>query len=271
MIPWILALVLMQTPASERINIGDDATLYIPAGTKFADDRIPILLHLHGAPSVVEPAVVAAGWPGVLIEFNRKGLSSVYAKPFADPSLFPRLLVNASAAVKAKGLVADPKLGTIALSTFSAGFGGAREILKNPASFDRVDVVILADSLYCGYVGDVADHEVDPSLMKGFTRFARLAAQGKKTMVVTHSSQVPEGYASTTETATDLIKSLGGISVEFADASPNLGDGSALVRSWSKGRFRVFGYSGVGPEDHLRHLRNIRAIWKYTIDVMPKN
>src|SRR5262249_10322895 len=155
------------------------------------------VLHLHGAPSVNEPALVATSWRAVLIEFNRKGLSSVYTKPFSDPELLPSLLEKTRKAIAKEGLVTDPEIGRVTVSSFSAGFGGVREMLNVPAHFRRIDALYMADSLYCGYAGDASKREVDPEKMSGFLRFAQEAAAGRKTLVLTHSAQVPDGYAST--------------------------------------------------------------------------
>ena len=83
----------------------------------------------------------------------------------------------------------DLKIGRVFVSTFSAGFGGARELLAVPAHFARIDGLILADSLYAGYVGKPGDHKIDPAKMVGFRKFAAEAAAGRKTMIVTHSAE----------------------------------------------------------------------------------
>ncbi|HEY2154799.1 MAG TPA: hypothetical protein VGH33_04170, partial [Isosphaeraceae bacterium] len=190
--PALLALVLIAqvaTPAAgppgRHIDLGGEATLFIPEGYRPSGPIVNIVLHLHGAASVIEPALVEVGWPAVLIEFNRKGLSSVYTKPFSDPALFPRLLDRTLLAVKDAGLAADPRVGWVVVSSFSAGFGWVRELLKDPKSYGRIYALVLADSLYAGYLGDPKDRKVDPELMTGFRRFARDAADGKKSLLVT--------------------------------------------------------------------------------------
>ncbi len=256
------ALLLLHTvqddPKGRRIDL-DGATLFVPPAFHAADGKaIDLLVHLHGAASVVEPAFVGAAWPGVLIEFNRNGLSSVYSAPFKDPRLLTNLMDKAMSALKANGLVRDPRVGRLVISTFSAGFGGLREILKVPDHVQRIDAIIMADSLYCGYQGDPDDHRVDPTLMAPFHRYADLAADGKKTFLLTHSSQVPEGYASTTETADDLI-----IRTKASPVSEAIDWGLdwGPTRRVRKGRFEVLGFQGAGPDDHMRHLRQVQKVW----------
>jgi hypothetical protein len=257
----LLALTLAQAaPAGQRIELDAGATVFVPDGYKPADGGVvDVVLHLHGAASEVEPAFVDAGFPGVLVAFNRKGLSSVYAGPFSDPALFPKLLDATLSALKTRGLADAPRLGRVVVSSFSAGFGGVRAILKVPEHFARVDGLVMADSLYCGYAGDPALRRVDPALMDGFRRFAAEAAEGRKTLLLTHSAQVPDGYASTTETADFLIASVGG---SLSKADRDWGDGWTQTRSFSKGRFLVLGFSGTEGDDHMRHLRRIAAVWK---------
>ena len=257
----LVAFTIGQTPAEgRRVSLADEATLFIPEGYKPRDGRlVDVVVQLHGAGSVVESALVETRWPSVLIEFNRKGLSSVYTKPFTDPSLFPRLLDSAIKAVDDAKIVKSPRTGRVVVSSFSAGFGGVREILKNRESYARIDGLIMADSIYCGYTGNRAEHQVDPKLMDGFKRFAIEAAAGRKTLLVTHSEQVPEGYASTTETADFLIAAVGGMSkTEKID----WGRGLSQTRIFSNGKFEVLGFAGKEADDHMRHLRQVAKLWK---------
>ncbi len=203
--------------------------------------------------------MVDARWPAVLIAFNRKGLSRVYAEPFSDRALFPRLLEAGRSALKDLHVADDPRIGRVVVSSFSAGFGGVRALLKVPEHFARIDGLVMADSIYCGYTGDPKERHVDPSLMDGFRRFALEAAAGRKVFLITHSALVPDGYASTSETADFLIRALGGaaepIQVEWAK-------GWNQTRAFAQGRFVVLGFAGTEGPDHMSHLRQINKLWK---------
>ncbi|WP_435021622.1 hypothetical protein TA3x_002473 [Tundrisphaera sp. TA3] len=261
-IPLLLAAVLISQASTatpgRRVDLGGEATAFIPEGYRPADGAVDLLIHLHGAPSAVEPAL--AKFPGsvVLVEVNRKGLSKAYSEPFADRELFLRIIDRA---VKAVDSPTPLHAGRVTVSSFSAGFGGVRELLKVPEHFARIDALIMADSIYAGYEGDIAARKVDPGLMAGFRAFARAAAAGEKAMIVTHSAQVPEGYASTTETADDLIRAVDG---RPTTARVDWGDGWIQSRAFSEGKFTVIGFEGAGPEDHMRHLRRIGEVWRIT-------
>ena len=248
-------------PPGHRAGLGvEGATLFVPEGYRpAAGGVVDVVLHLHGATSVIEPALVDAHWPAVLIAFNRKGLSRVYTEPFSDPKLFPRLLDAARSALKDLHVADDPRIGRVVVSSFSAGFGGVRALLKVPEHFARIDGLIMADSIYCGYTGDPKDHRVDPALMDGFRRFAVEAAAGRKTFLLTHSALVPQGYASTGEAADFLIDAVGG---KAEPAKVAWSDAWTQMRAFSKGRFVVLGFAGTEGADHMSHLRQINKLWK---------
>jgi rhamnogalacturonan endolyase len=256
-----LAGLAPEPPAGRRADLGiEGATLFVPEGFKPGPGGVvDVVLHLHGATSVIEPALVDARWPAVLIAFNRKGLSRVYTEPFSDPKLFSRLLDAARSALKDLHVADDPRIGRVAVSSFSAGFGGVRAMLKVPEHFARIDGLIMADSIYCGYTGDPKDHRVDPALMDGFRRFAVEAAAGRKTFLLTHSALVPEGYASTGEVADFLIDAVGG---KAEPAKVAWADAWTQTRAFSKGQFVVLGFAGTEGADHMSHLRQINKLWK---------
>ena len=132
---FVLAVVIASSLGPEnivrRIDLGE-AVMVLPAGYRPQGGRTDVILHMHGAGSVVEKALVESGWQGPLLLFNRKGLSSVYSEPFRDPALFPRLLEKAQKAIATAWPNEDPKIGRVFVSSFSAGFGGIRELLAVP-------------------------------------------------------------------------------------------------------------------------------------------
>ena len=93
--------------------------------------------------------------------------------------------------------------------------------------------------------------------MEGFLKFAREAAAGRKCMILSHSAQRPEGYASTTETADYLISQLGG---KRQDVSEAWAGGLQLTSRFRTGRLEIYGFAGDAGTDHLKHLQNF-ALW----------
>lgn len=213
-----------------------------------------VWLHLHGAIATVEQQFARIGAPGVLVTLTLPGLSKVYADHFADERVFTELLRTVKDVVRAQAGGAEWEPGELTVSSFSAGFGAVRQLLRQPEAFERIATLVMADSIYCGYAGPIAERRVDSELMAGFTRYARLAADGKRRMLVTHSAQVPEGYASTTETADFLIAAVGG---QRGPESGVWDDGLVATGCFAWGGLEVVGFGGVEAKDHLQHLRSL--------------
>lgn len=259
----LLTLLLTTAPESGDPIELESGLVFLPpeiARPPAGPPSVDLVLHLHGAVPVVQKAVADAGWNLPVLIFNRKGLSSVYTAPFQDPALLDTLVDRVRAALTRA--VPDWRFSNrprLLVSSFSAGFGGVREILKSPDHVDRISALVLADSLYCGYQSDDPALGLDPEKMAGFRAFAQLAARGEKSMLVSHSAQVPEGYASTTETADDLARTAG---ADFEAVHQDLGEQWKLSRRCRSGRLLILGFEGSGPEDHMRHLRQLGLLWK---------
>jgi hypothetical protein len=242
----------------KQLRVGK-AVISVPANWTPHGDEVPVWLHLHGAPAVMETNFATIGAPGPLVNITLPGLSKVYADHFAESKVFTDLMRDVETELHREFPGTAFQLGRLTVSSFSAGFGGVRQLLRQPTAFDRIATLVMADSIYCGYTGDIADKRVDPELMAGFLRFARLASEGKKRLVISHSRQIPEGYASTTETADYLIRALSGERTAVGAASETWPAGLRLLSRFSSGQFEVLGFDGEAPEDHMRHLRGIGA------------
>lgn len=251
--------------AFKQVRVGR-AVLSLPSDWTTLPPAVPLWVHLHGAPAVVEKNFAEIGAPGVLLNITLPGLSKVYADFFADPEVWPRLLRETEAALRAESAAQSWTVGAITVSSFSAGFGGVRQLLKQPAALERIRTLVMADSIYCGYAGDPKEKRVDPELMAGFVGFARLAVEGKKRLLISHSAQVPDGYASTTETASYLIEQLGGTRAPKAEGWSG---GLRLMSSYRSGGVEVLGFAGETPEDHMRHLRNIGTLLDRVAPIAP--
>jgi hypothetical protein len=259
---WLSALLLLIALAAQP-TAAEPTFLRLPVGRAVVSLRAdaaplpsstPLWLHLHGAAATVEAGFARIETPGVLVTLTLPGLSKVYADHFADPATFEALLRDVTAAVRRAQPGSAWTAGELTVSSFSAGFGGVRQLLRQPAAFDRIATIVMADSIYCGYIGPVAEHRVDPALMEGFLRFAHLAAEGRRRMLITHTQQVPDGYASTTETADYLIAAFDG-----RREPVELAWGPELVPTgrFARQGFEVIGFTGADAKDHLQHLRSL--------------
>lgn len=219
-----------------------------------------LLIHFHGSQPLMAENFIKARIDGVLVTVNFNGLSSVYADPFREsPQRFQEVLDRAMAELRERGLATDEtRWRRVCVSSFSAGYGAVREILKTPESFQRIDGLLAADSIYAGLEKGVSRRQVNQQQMRDFREFARLASEGKKTFVVTHS-YLETPYASTFETADDLLQF-----VAAKREAPAGQSGEPLVlRSRAEvGHFTVLGYAGNTGEAHMDHLRHIATWWR---------
>lgn len=266
MIPLLLAMVIItlasvqdparpaapEGPPGQRSSLTDGA-LFIPEGFQ-AGAALPVTLHLHGAAWAAERNLVRAKQPGVAVTVVLPGLSAVYAQKFRDPAVFRRLLDETRAKAAEAAAAPELRLGTVTVTSFSAGFGGVRELLRDPKAFARIDTLVMADSIYAGFTGDPVKREVDPANMEGFLRFAREAAAGRKRMLVSHTQLHTPAYASTRETADYLIRELGGRREAAAEAWPG---GLELTSRFRKGSLQIYGFAGETGPEHMKHLHGL--------------
>jgi hypothetical protein len=239
-------------PPGRRVKLAD-GQLFIPAGFRPLPEGPDLTLHLHGF-GAAEQGFAAARLPGVFVSVSLPGLSGVYVNKFREAEVFARILRETAAQLAAPGQTNPPPFRRLTVSSFSAGFGGVRELLKDSAAFARIDALVMADSIYAGFTGDPAERRVEPANMEGFLRFAREAAAGRKRMVITHTQLHTPNYASTVETADYLIAQLGGQREHLAEDWPG---GLRLLSRFQQGRLGIYGFAGDTGADHIKHLHNL--------------
>jgi hypothetical protein len=242
--------------AGTRFALPTVGVVFVPVYLPRDAEAIDLVVHFHGAPEVVQREFAAAGLQAALVTVNYRGLSSAYEKPFSNEALFGTLLDEALAEMKSRRLVSPTtSWRRVCVSSFSAGFGAVRALLKVPAYFERIDALYLADTLYAGYAEQNGRRVPNPDNMKDFRRFAAEAAAGRKTMIVTHSYLEPGSYAGTHETADDLIAFVGAQRRAVDEAGPA---SMRIISRADQGNFHVYGCAGTTGEDHMAHLRNMR-------------
>ncbi len=250
-----------EAPPGQHHKLTDGA-LFVPAGFACsAKGEFDLTLHLHGAAETVEQNFVAARYPGVLANVTLPGLSAVYTGRFQDTNTFWRILRETEAQLKTCATTGTPapRVGRVTITSFSAGFGGVRELLRDPGIFARIDTLVMADSIYAGFAGDPAERRVNPANMEGFLNFAREAAAGRRRLLISHSQLPTPSYASTVETADYLIAQLGGRREATTEDWP---DGLRLRSQFRRGRCEILGFDGDTGADHMQHLRQLRLFFE---------
>ncbi len=229
--------------------------VYIPAGFWTTEGgNYDLIIHFHGGANVVEPQLLDSGLNAVLVTLN-VGLSSrPYRERFRHAKAFTALLATVQEIVEQHGPAsgkASSELGRVALSSWSAGYGAVGTILSHESLRDGIDAVFLADGVHASFDGrfhrKIFEGALDP-----YVAFAKRAVNGDKLLGLTHSQILTYGYASTTETARELITSL-----SLKPCSPSGPDGMKALSCNERGNFRVRGFAGNDKDAHCRHVLNM--------------
>jgi hypothetical protein len=242
-----------ERPPGHRVEL-IHGELFVPQGYEVGPEGVHLVLHLHGAAWAAERNLVRSGERAVLVTVVLHGLSAVYAELFGKPETFPRVLNEVQRKLRELDVANEPQIGRLTVTSFSAGFGGVRELLKSQEAYDRIDALVMADSIHAGFVGAPEERRVSPEHVQPFVRFAKDAAEGRKTLVISHSAIEPPTYASTTETADYIINGVGG---ERTAVDRQWAEGLRCTSQYQRGSLSIYGFAGDTGPDHMRHLHEL--------------
>lgn len=225
--------------------------LFIPTDYKSEADEIELVVHFHGSAAVAQKNLRRSNSKALLVTVMLNGLSAIYTKQFSDPNVWNQLLSTVKSKLIELKIVEKPTIKRVSIISFSAGFGGVRELLKHDAILNQIDAIVMADSIYAGYLAKTDPPQVDPKHMEGFLKFAREAAAGRKLMIITHCELRPEGYASTAETADYILREL---ALTREPASEVWADGWQHQTQSIQQGLQVHGFAGHEGKHHMQHL-----------------
>jgi len=206
----------------------------------------PVILHFHGDTWLPEQSVAAAYPDATVIAIQVGSGSDVYQDAVKTPEAFQALLTEAGAPTGKRPVI---------LSSFSAGYGAVRAILRH--SYNRIDTVLLMDGLHSGY----ADKNVDPAGLDVFLQFAKDATVNRKRMLITHSEVFPGTFASTTETTDWLLRQLKLRRLPVLRWGPG---GMQQLSEVRRGHLTIMGFAGNSAPDHVDHFNGM-ATWLRTL------
>lgn len=230
-----------------------DVELHIP--TRSAPGAtFDLLVHFLGPAYIAVDAAMAADSTMVVAVVNLSPGSSAYEQPFRDPSTW-RILTQRITAVVDSARGVPQALGNAYLSAFSAGNGAVRAIVADSAAAAQVHGVVILDGIHTGYIPDrrvLADSgTLDPANLQSIRRLAERAVRGDVRLLVTHSEVFPGTFASTTETADWLLRTLALPREPVLAWGPN---GMQQTSEARAGGFTLMGFAGNSAPDHLDHL-----------------
>jgi hypothetical protein len=252
----------------ETVLLQENIWLFIPKGYSVPKDgKIRLAAHFHGTPWFIKEEHTRRGVCIPLLLHGGLQGSSNYTRPFLDHNLFAQLISKVENHFNQQNDVNKARVAKVEVSSFSAGYGAVRELLKSPEYVELIDTLILADSLFASFAvpGGGDDRRPLPEHMKPFISFAQLAVKGEKTFVMSHCNIVTQSFASTADTAKALLEGVGGTFSQvppdsILSAAPQL-DYPLLYR-YDRGGLHIWGYGGNTPKAHMAQARALADFWK---------
>jgi hypothetical protein len=243
------------------------ATLFLPDGWPAASNReVRLVIHFHTVAwfTIQEHLRRRSALP--LLNFALGEGSATYARPFEDPACFGEWLRIVESELVSQGAPPGARIVSVDISSFSAGYGAVREIVKYETNRAAIQRIVLCDSLYGGLADTNApfgQRRVVPEHVDPWLPFARAAARGEKLFLLTTSAIQTLRYASTSECGAALAA---GVGTKFAvvgkdsSAAAREPDHPLLSRA-DVGRFHVWNYDGTNAPAHLAHVRHLADLW----------
>lgn len=240
--------------------------LHVPPGFRSDDGAFDLYMHFHGNTKLVEESVAAAGVNAIVYIVNAGNGSGPYEDKFSVAGVLDLTIEKIQDTAKKQGL-RDARVRRVALGSWSAGYGALAKLLDVTKNVERIDSVLVLDGIHAAYL-DPKAKTVDPLRLAPFTRFAKLAAEGKRLFSITHSDIGGTKYASTAETADALLREVGAERTAAQATPPRVTTKTALAAfnkgaqdtrleqttEGKKGGLHVRGYSGQTPDQHMAHL-----------------
>lgn len=248
----LLFFALSNCPAQEMIDISTDfacknyqqVIVYFPDNFEMTNDSVDVLMHfLNDASEYVQ-------FPQknmILINIDMDCLSGYFQSFFKNQEQLQKLLNKSFEIIKNKTGRKDPVLRNLLISSFSAGYGGVREILKSPQNFKLVDGIVLADGLHADNNPQTMQRQ-----MKHFAEFSKLALEKRKVFHITHSA-IKTPYKSTSQTAAYLLNYL----QKATNRSSKKDKLGLCALFFEEGFFSVKYYP---KSDHMSHFYNIDQV-----------
>jgi hypothetical protein len=228
-----------------------------------ASTNASVSIHFHTAASTIVRQHARRGAREPLAVVVLGSGSAAYANPFADGSRFRQMIGVIETELRVRA-AAPVRITSVDISSFSAGYGAVREILKVEESAKLVRSILLLDSLYGGLEksGGATNRTVLTEHVNVWLPFARAAVNGTKTFLITTSDVPTPSYASTKECADALVQQLG-LKFEQVPIREGLATNDFALRARADaGNFHAWSYTGTNAPAHMAHVHHLAEMWK---------
>ncbi|HKA02321.1 MAG TPA: hypothetical protein VKE70_37675 [Candidatus Solibacter sp.] len=232
-----------ESPAGrrEKLELG---TIFLPAESQ----PNTLLFFFHGGTWL--PEVAAARNRMAVLTVQAGSGSGTYARLFENADRFLALVNEAESK-------SSLTFSRVLLGGWSAGCGAIRQILKSPTSYDRVAGALMIDGIHTdysdGHPGPL-ESKIGTENLEIWVQLARDAIAGKKRAIITHSEIFPGTFASTTETADYLLRTLGVPRTAILKWGPM---GTQQLSEARSGNFLMMGFAGNSAPDHVDQLHSL--------------
>lgn len=247
---------------TQKLNLssGQFAQIFVPDYfIPPADGKFTLVFHLHSASWAAEDQVYKSNTNAVLFNIHLGALSSPYQNYFSVQSRFNTILDTIISVLNVNGIIENPQIRYLIITSFSAGYAGVREIIKTVSYYNMITSIHLADGLHCS-----SDPGTAAIQLQDFLRFAKDAGDKKKIMLITHSSITTSGYWSTTQTADYLLNGMG-VSATSVSVIDEIG---TMYARCDTGYFHMRRYLGNTAEDHLKHLYAMHLMLEIAVQIL---
>jgi hypothetical protein len=241
--------------SGEQMEIEKGYTLFVPKAWTGKSDCV-LTIHFHTEPWFAIEEHLRRGLREPLLVVMLGQGSTVYRVPFEDRAWLAKLVERVEKPLRTRVRAVD-------VSSFSAGYGAVREIVKWPEYRQIIRRIVLCDSMYGSFAAGSTTRPAAEHVAP-WVEFAKMAARGEKTFVLTHSQVPTATYASTAQCAAALIEAIGAAKVIVTRGSiaATLDPEFPLLTRTDVGHFHVWGYDGADAQAHLTHVRHLADVWK---------
>ncbi len=156
------------------------------------------------------------------------------------------------------------KLKRARITSFSAGYGAVRNYLKNAENSEKIQSIILCDSLYASLNPANPERSALPEHLAPFANYIKSTKNNEKSFLLSVSSVKTTNYACSEECAIELLKQVSGTWTYPAAESIQAKDPNfPLIRYWQEGSNAILHYGGDAANAHTTHYRSLGNLIEY--------
>lgn len=223
------------------VGLGSGTSVISPKNPILPNGAVNFIFQIRGISQGDIKTVGQAGINAIVITAEAGGMgSSENLKAFGSAQFVNNAVAKIINYLKTKFPGSNPKVGNVALSSWSGGYGAVGKILSEKS---QLAFPITAVTVFDGI------HEKDPKTLKPWIDYAKEAEKDpSKKFVIVHTNIVPPGYASTTDSSNSILNNVG---------LKRNKDGKT-----QSGGFAVYDIGGDDAKAHIAARDSLKDVWQ---------